>query len=291
MPRNPATNAVRGVSYSSVGVPSCSILPSCMTAIVSAMVMASSWSWVTWTNVIPTSFWMPFSSSCICLRSFRSSAPSGSSRRRTRGRFTSARASATRCCWPPGELARLAPLEPGERDELERRGHALVQLCALDAPALEPEGDVVGDRQVREERVALEHGVDVALVRRQAGDVAVAEVDGARGRLLEAADHAQARRLAAARGAEQGEEAPARDLERDVVDRGDVVEALRHALEPDVGRGHRGLRPALDLLVNCHVWPPRRWARRRRGGRRRAGACAERTRGSLRGAGSRCASR
>ena len=46
-----------------------------MTAIVSAIVMASSWSWVTCTNVIPTSFGMPFSSSCICLRSFMSSAP------------------------------------------------------------------------------------------------------------------------------------------------------------------------------------------------------------------------
>ena len=41
------------------------------------------------------------SSSCIALRSFRSSAPSGSSSRSTAGWLTSARASATRCCWPP----------------------------------------------------------------------------------------------------------------------------------------------------------------------------------------------
>ena len=48
----------------------------CMTAIVSAIVIASSWSCVTWTNVMPTSCWIRFSSSCICLRSFRSRAPS-----------------------------------------------------------------------------------------------------------------------------------------------------------------------------------------------------------------------
>ena len=90
--------------------PSCSIRPAFMIAIWSAIVIASSWSCVTWTNVIPTSCWMRFSSSCISLRSFRSSAPSGSSSSSTRGRLTSARASATRCCWPPGKLARLARL-------------------------------------------------------------------------------------------------------------------------------------------------------------------------------------
>ncbi len=36
-----------------------------MTATVSAMVMASSWSCVTWTKVIPTSVWMRLSSICI----------------------------------------------------------------------------------------------------------------------------------------------------------------------------------------------------------------------------------
>ena len=88
---------------------------------------------------------------------------------------------------------------------------------------------------MREERVALEDGVDVALVGRQADDVAVAEEDAALGRLLEAADHAQRRRLAAAGRPEQREERAARDLERDAVDGDDVVEALDNVLEPDVG--------------------------------------------------------
>ena len=100
-PRKPATKAVSGRSYSSSGAPSCSILPPFMTAIRSAIVIASSWSCVTWMKVMPMSCWIRFRKSCICLRSLRSRAPSGSSRRRTRGLHTSARASATRCCWPP----------------------------------------------------------------------------------------------------------------------------------------------------------------------------------------------
>ena len=48
-----------------------------------------------------------FSSSCISSRSCRSSAPSGSSSSSTDGRFTSARARATRCCWPPDSCVGL----------------------------------------------------------------------------------------------------------------------------------------------------------------------------------------
>ena len=117
------------------------------------------------------------------------------------------------------ELARLALLDAGEVDQLEDLPHAPVELRALEPLAPQPEGDVLEDRQVREERVALEDGVDVSLVRRQPGHRLLAEVDRAGVRLLEAADHPQRRRLAAARGPEQGEERPVLDLERDLVDR------------------------------------------------------------------------
>ncbi len=49
-------------------------------------------------KVMPTSRWMRFSSTCMVLRIFASRAPIGSSSNRTFGWFTSARASATRCC-------------------------------------------------------------------------------------------------------------------------------------------------------------------------------------------------
>ena len=55
------------------------------------------------------------------------------------------------------------------------------------------------------------------------------------GHLLEAGDHAEERRLAAAGGADEHEELARLDLERDVVDGDDVAgERLRHALEHDL---------------------------------------------------------
>src|SRR5439155_8210480 len=94
---------------------------------------------------------------------------------------------------------------------------------------------------------------------RRPADRALAEVDRARRRLLEAADHPQSRRLAAARRAEQCEEAPARDLQREIVDRDDVVELLRDSIEPDFGRARRlggTLERLLDLFVHGHQPTP-----------------------------------
>ena len=209
--------------------------PSRITAIVSAIDIASSWSCVTCTNVMPTSRWMWLSSSCSCLRRRRSSAPSGSSSSSARGRLTSARASATRCCWPPDICAGLRRANGRELDELERLGDAPLDLVLGDLLALQPERDVLLDRHVREQRVALEDRVDVALVRRHVRDVDAAELDRALGRLLEAADHPQRRRLAAARGPEQREEAAARDVQVERVDGDLLAEALGHAAQRDVG--------------------------------------------------------
>ena len=59
------------------------------------------------------------------------------------------------------------------------------------------------------------------------------ERDGAAGGQLEAGEHAQHRRLAAARRPEEHEELAVGDLEVEGVDRGDVAEALRDRLEAD----------------------------------------------------------
>ena len=139
-----------------------------------------------------------------------------------------------------GQLARLAGLPPGEADELEDLGHPRPHLRLRQLLPLETERDVVRDRHVREERVALEDGVHVALVRREPDDVAVAEEDPAGRRVLEAADHPEGRRLAAAGRAEQREERAPWDLERDAVDRPRLAELLDDFLEPDVRR-HRAL--------------------------------------------------
>ena len=79
----------------------CSSRPADMTPTRSPSASASSWSWVTNSVVVPTAIWMRRISSRSCRRTLASSAESGSSRRSTFGSIASARASATRCCWPP----------------------------------------------------------------------------------------------------------------------------------------------------------------------------------------------
>ena len=86
---------------------------------------------------------------------------------------------------------------------------------------------------MREERIVLEDGVDIAVVRRDLSDIDTRELDRAGGRLLEARDHAQHRRLARARGAEQGEELAVGDVEVDTVDRHHVAERLAQLPQPD----------------------------------------------------------
>ena len=130
-------------------------------------------------NVIPTSRWIRLSSTCICLRSLRSSAPSGSSSSSTDGRFTSARASATRWRWPPDSCAGLSLAPVRERDELERLPHPLADLLLRHLAPAQAERDVLADVEMLEQRVGLEHRVDVALVGRHARDVVAVEPHGA----------------------------------------------------------------------------------------------------------------
>ena len=129
-----------------------------------------------------------------------------------------------------GELRRLAPLVSRQLDQLEQLRDLVADLAVRDPPPPQPEGDILVDRQVREERVALEDGVHVPPEGGQAGDIGLAEMDPAGGGVLEAADHAQRGGLAAAGGAEEREKLPAVDLERQVVHRDNLGELLRHVI-------------------------------------------------------------
>jgi hypothetical protein len=118
-----------------------------------------------------------------------------------------------------------------------------VRLVVLaDALLAQPVAHVLRDVHVREQGVVLEHRVDVATVRRHARDRLAREIDLALGGLLEARDHAQGRRLAAARRAEERVERPARHDEVHAVDGDDVAEALGHALDVHIGDVGLGVR-------------------------------------------------
>ena len=87
---------------------------------------------------------------------------------------------------------------------------------------------------MREERVFLEHGVDLALVGRDVHDILAVEEDLALGGLQEAAEDAQQRRLAAAGGTEQRDELVFVNIQADALeDDLPVLKALDDILELD----------------------------------------------------------
>ena len=132
-----------------------------------------------------------------------------------------------------GQLGR-APLEQiGEAEQLRDVGHAARDLGLRGAPRLQAVAHVLAHRHVRVERVGLEDHGDVPAARSEVGHVAVADPDLAAGHVLEARDHPQQGRLAAARGADEHEELAVGDLERDVVDGPHRTECLAHLVEPD----------------------------------------------------------
>src|SRR5690606_10785235 len=102
------------------------------------------------------------------------------------------------------------------------------------------------------------------------GDHAIVQDDLARGRLGEAGNEAESRRLAAAGRAQQTAEPPLRNLQRDVVQDKRLAEALRYA--PQGNRRHRcpsasgrclcvssdgkySTLASLDDLADRHTWP------------------------------------
>ena len=111
--------------------------------------------------------------------------------------------------------------EFGELDHRQHFHHARLDLRRRTPGDAQTEADVCRHRHVGEQRIGLKHHADLALVRRQAGDVGAFDADLARARRLEACDHAQRRRLAAAAGAEQRDEFATLDRE---------IEGLHHGV-------------------------------------------------------------
>src|ERR1022692_1413897 len=141
-----------------------------------------------------------------------------------------------------GKLAGTALGERPQLDELQRlvdrTGHlGLAQLAVAQA-----ERHVVEHGQEREQRVALEDRIDVALMRRDAGDIHVIEQDPAVSRLLEPGDQPQRGRLPAAGRAEQREELAAGNREVNLVN-GGLCEALCQRDELDLATSHVGYLP------------------------------------------------
>ena len=99
-------------------------------------------------------------------RSLASRLDSGSSSRRSCGSITRARASASRCCWPPDSLVASRSTRWSSCTAPSTRITLLADVALLELADLEREGDVLEHVHVRPDRVGLEHHAEVALVGR-----------------------------------------------------------------------------------------------------------------------------
>ena len=217
--------------------------------------------------------------------------PVGSSANRTVGRVISARAIATRCCWPPessaGRWSRRS-VEADARDQRVDRRPA--GACAGDR---QRQHDVLLRRQRRQQVERLEDEADVLAAQARelavvhARDVLAGDVDRARAGRVEAGEQVHQRRLARARRAHDGGELAGREVERDAAQRVDGRVALavrarqcgrgdgmRNCGSEECGHGERGpLRSRPRRARDART--PRPPGRRRTAGRsspRRGGA-------------------
>ena len=136
-----------------------------------------------------------------------------------------------------GDLVGIAVGEGAELHDVQHGGDALARLRGGRLGDLEPEGDVARHRHVGEQRVVLEHHADAPRARRQVRDVAPRDADRARTRALEAGDHAKRRGLAAARGAEEGDELAGRHVKVEALHHLMVAVALGQALDRQEAHG------------------------------------------------------
>ncbi len=147
------------------------------------------------------------------------------------------------------------------------------------APRAEPSAALSGNsmlpnREMRVERIALEHHGDAPLSRSEVVDDPAADEDLARGRFLETGDHPQERRLAGPRRAEEDEELALPALQVDVVDRPELpfLKTLVSALVSTIAI--RRLSGSTSTWRRSAASPSRPPRRRPRGSRRPAAALA-----------------
>ncbi|MCY1294112.1 hypothetical protein D9M70_433940 [compost metagenome] len=130
-----------------------------------------------------------------------------------------------------GELVGEAVRQVLELDQPEHLLHPCVDLRLVSACDLEAEGNVVMHVHVRKQRIGLKHHADVALVGFQRPLVLAVDHDRAGGGCLEAGDHAQDGRLAAAGRTQEGDEFALLDVHVEIVHDVNRAEGLLDAGE------------------------------------------------------------
>jgi hypothetical protein len=132
-----------------------------------------------------------------------------------------------------GELVGIALGEPVELDQSQQLVHSVAGPLLAPLADLQAEGDVAEHGHVLEGGVVLEDEADLALLRRRLRGVLAVDHDRAGVEILEPGDRPQQRRLAAAARPEQRRQRAVRHVDRDVVERLKVTEALVRSLDCD----------------------------------------------------------
>ena len=212
---------------------------------------AMSCSWVISTIVRPSRLSSSSRSSTSAVE-VESRLPVGSSARIIAGSVTSARAMATRCCWPPESSPGLWSARSARPTWSSATERPLASLGRCDAAVDQRQLDVAPRREVGEQVELLEHEADEAgCARRRAGPRRTtatswpASRNDAGRRDVEAAEDVHQRRLARARRAGDRDELVLLDAQRHVAQRRDLeragrVDLARRRRSSMTGGRHRG---------------------------------------------------
>ena len=122
----------------------------------------------------------------------------------------------------------------GEMHEIEHLLDSILHSRLVPAATFEPVADVAGGRHVGKQRVGLEDDAEIAIARGDRGQVGLAEANAAAIGLLKPGDDPQQGGLAAARGPEEADEGALGHLQRDMVERGQLAEALDEIVDRKV---------------------------------------------------------
>jgi hypothetical protein len=125
-----------------------------------------------------------------------------------------------------GELRRLAALQIAKRYEFDHATHPLRDFDGRAFLHFQTEGDVLLDREVGKERVALEDLVNVSMIGRDMRHVFAVEPDGSFGGGFKSRDHPEQGGFAAAGRPQQCEEFTFSNREIHLADSGEIAEAF-----------------------------------------------------------------
>ena len=134
---------------------------------------------------------------------------------------------------PARKLVDATRTEPGKADHVEGPLHALRGLLVAHPTQSECKRHVACHRQMRKQRVVLEHHADVALVWRRADHLSATELQAATVRPGESRQYGQQGRLAGTRWPQQCQELAAANLEVNVIERVGLAITLGQLLDRD----------------------------------------------------------